>query len=220
MSTFYTRQVSCPHCCIPVDAWLARGVHANRRTDLRDEILSRTFHRRSCDQCGTRFEVAQQLVYTDFDLKHWIYVATDADRPGWPAWEARLFGNFAQVFSRHSPLVDEFGDGMRCRLVFGYEELREKLVVWEAGFDDAIVECMKARAIATEPALGTRLIIDRIDADNRFHLRGGHEFPPVWTKDADRDRNSLRQRFPELFGGGYVNVARFMAHPGRAADHI
>ena len=35
--------------------------------------------------------------------------------------------------------------------------------------------------------------------------------PPEWLADTDRDRSSLRLRFPELFGGGYVSFRRLRA---------
>jgi hypothetical protein len=34
------------------------------------------------------------------------------------------------------------------------------------------------------------------------------EVPAAWVADADRDRDRLRARFPELFAGGLVSLAR------------
>jgi len=224
MSTFYTRQIACPGCRAPIDAWLARGVHATRRTDLRDEIFARTFHRCTCAACDARLEIEQHLVYTDFDLHHWIYVATERDRPEWPQWEARLRSDVAHVFSDHSPLVHGVGDLLRSRVVVGYEELREKLVLWRAGLDDALVECIKVRALADEPALataGSRLVVDRVEPDDRLVLlwfADGAATDPQreialrssWLADTDRDRASLMSRFDELFHGGYVSFRRIL----------
>lgn len=230
MSTFYTRQITCPACRAPIDAWLARGVHATRRDDLRDEILARKFHRRVCGACQLALEIEQHVVYTDFARHQWLYVATERDRADWPAWEARLLADIAQVFSEHSPLVHGIGDQLRSRVVFGYEELREKLVIWEAGFEDALVECAKVRAIAADPTLGlpdTRLVVDRIAPDDRVELlQFAHgavvparrvQIDPAWMTDTDRDRASLALRFPELFAGGYVNLRRLLT-PSRLAS--
>ncbi|MBA3465117.1 MAG: hypothetical protein H0T46_34610 [Deltaproteobacteria bacterium] len=224
MSTFYTREVVCPRCQRGMDAWLARGIHASRRTDLRDEILARSFQHVHCDNCSAHLEVEQQLVYTDFERRHWIYVCTEATRADWAAWEQRLSADIARFLGEHSPLVAGLRDGLRTRIVFGYEELREKLVVWDAGVEDALAECLKVRAYADDPSLvlaGSSLVIDRIDGDDTVTLNWFAAdavmpsrqltAPSAWLRDTDRDRASLAQRFPELFAGGYVNVRRYRA---------
>lgn len=223
MSTFYTQQLTCPDCQAPIAAWLARGIHAERRTDLRDEVLARRFHRRTCSACGLQLEIERPIVYTDLDLHQWVYVAPESDRRHWRSWEARLAADIARLFSEHSPLVHGIDDQLRWRTVFGYEELREKLVIWRAGLDDAIVECLKVRAVATEPALGTpgsRLVVERVDPGDRLELvwfaagattpTRSTTLPAAWLLDADRDRSSVMLRFPELFRGGYVNLRRLL----------
>lgn len=224
MSTFYTRDVVCPRCQHDIEAWLARGIHATRRQDIRDDILARTFEHVRCDRCSADLEVEHQLVYTDFERRQWLYVCTEADRGDWSAWEARLARDVSRKLDEHSPLVAGLRAGLRARVVFGYEELREKLVVWDAGIEDALAECLKIRAFADEPSLalpGSRLSVDRIDADDTVRMIWfapdavvpARELaaPPAWLRDTDRDRASLSQRLPELFTGGYVNARRYAA---------
>lgn len=221
MSSHQAARLVCPGCHGGIDARLTRGVDATRRADLRDDLLARRFHRLICATCGTALEIEQALIYLDLVRHQWLYVAVDRDRARWPAWEARLRADLALVLSRHSPLLHAAGDGLRSRVVFGHEELREKLVIWEAGADDALVECVKVRAIASDPALGlprSRLIADRIGRDDRIELiwfaagaaapSRALTTPPAWLRDTDRDRGSLMLRFPELFRGGYVSFRR------------
>ena len=104
--------------------------------------------------------------------------------------------------------------------MFGLEELREELVIWDAAIDDALVECMKVRAYASDPALaapGSHLIVDVVRDDEVivctwFPATPGPtqlvELPAPWLHDALRDRASLEARFPELFRGGFVSVDR------------
>lgn len=216
-------RVGCPGCGAEIAADLLDAVDAARRPDLRDDLLARRFHRWSCPGCGAAPEIEHAIVYTDLPRRHWLYVGVERDRAYWPGWEARLAGDIALALSRHSPLLHATADGLRSRVVFGYEELREKLVIWEAGVDDALIECLKVRAITADPGLalrGSRLIVDRIGRDDTVDLwwfAPGDATPsrrltaaPSWLADTDRDRGSLIQRFPELFRGGYVNLHRLV----------
>jgi hypothetical protein len=215
--------IACPKCDAPLAAQLADAVNAAHRPDLRDEILARQLHRLACTGCDAALELEHRLVYTDLVRRHWLYVGADRDRTAWPALEARLARDLELALSRHSPLIHGLADGLRSRVVFGYEELREKLVIWDAGADDALLECLKVRAVAGDPELaapGSRLIVDRIAPDDAIDLlwfAPGAAAPsaaltaaPSWLADTDRDRASLAMRFPELFRGGYVNFRRMV----------
>jgi hypothetical protein len=214
VSTFYSRMVVCPRCAGDLDVLLARGVHVPARDDLRAAILDRTFHRVHCAGCADRLELEQRVVYTDFERKHWIYGCVEADRADWPAWEARVRDDATRMLRDQSPLVAHLADGLRVRVVFGYEELREKLVVWEAGADDALIECLKIRAVAGDPRLALApLVVERIEPTDEVVLLSGEvaiRCEPGWLRDTDRDRATLARRYPELFAGGYVNLRRLL----------
>lgn len=221
MSTWDDLVLRCPRCATELRARIAAGVHASRIPEVRDDILARRFHRVACRGCGASIEVQRPLVYTDFDRDHWVLVAGPGELGRWPAYEARLREDVARVFERGSPLAHGLAERLRVRVVFGYEELREKLVVWDAGLDDALVECLKVRAYAEDPALaapGSRLLVEgcRDDALDLLWFARATDArparalttPPAWLRDTDRDRASLAARFPELFGGGFVSAAR------------
>lgn len=81
---------------------------------------------------------------------------------------ARARTNARAIFDRAfigSPLAAPLREGFKVRLVFGVEELREKLVIWRAGFDDSLIECVKLELVKAEPALAlaSRLLVDAID---------------------------------------------------------
>lgn len=91
-------------------------------------------------------------MYTDVDRGHWVWVAPTIERLRWPEHEIAA----DQLFERAmigSPLVDGLRDRFTRRVVFGLEELREKLV-WNASLDDAVVETLKVFS-TTSPALLT-----------------------------------------------------------------
>jgi hypothetical protein len=226
VTTWEHHTLPCPRCGAELAARLATGVHVARLPAIRDDILARRFHRAACAACGATTEIRRPFVYTDFGRRHWILAATADDLARWPAWEARLRRDVSHAFDHGSPLAHGLADQLQARVVFGHDELREKLVVWDAGLDDALVECLKLRALASDPSLAapaSRLLVDRAAPDDTLELTWfahaadpipARRFatPPGWLRDTDRDRASLAARFPELFAGGFVSVARLL-HP-------
>jgi hypothetical protein len=221
MSTWFDEQVICPACSAELTARLAHGVHVARAPEVRAQVLERSFHRVVC-ACGEVFRARRAVVYTDVDRKQWIQVALDDERPIWPELEVATSTLFERAFTG-SPLAREVREGMRLRLVFGYEELREKLVVWAAALDDAVVECLKLRAIERRPELarGT-LVVDRVDHGALVLVPEGHDAIVV---DADavaaaHADTRLPPRFPELFAGRYVAIHRLLGHRYHPADPL
>ena len=222
MSTWVETAVVCPRCARENRLRIARGVHVTRVPHVRDEVLARCFQQRACAGCAAMLAVHAPFVYTDFDRRHWLLVALVSDAGEWPVWEHQQRDDLARAFDHGSPLAHALGERMLARVVFGVEELREKLVLWSAGLEDALVECIKVRAFAEDFALaapGSRLLIDRIGDDDALHAwwfaRAGDrdpartiELPNTWLREAERDRASLRARFSELWNAGFVSERR------------
>jgi hypothetical protein len=221
MSTWFETEVTCPACGARIAARLASGVHVARAPEIRAQVLARTFHRVTCGSCAHAFTAARPLVYTDIDRKHWVQIAPPNERPRWPEYEdatARLF----ERAMTGSPYTDELREGFLVRVVFGLEELREKLVVWDANLDDAVVECVKVHAIAQRPELARAksLIVDAVRggalelvADGVERLAVSRDVVAQFSGD---DR--LPSRFPELFGGRFVSVHRLLGPRYRWAE--
>ena len=222
MSTWQDVTLRCPSCAASVAARIALGAHVTRAPQIREQVLARTFHQFVCGHCATQLDLAQPFVYTDFDRDQWILVRNVDEERDWRMWEQRLKDDITRAFEHGSPLVHDISKRLFARVVFGYEALREKLVIWNAGLEDAIVECIKVRALSTDPSLGgpdARLIVDSIDEDDRirfawFASYGDRapsrfiEVAPMWIRDTDRDHAALESRFFELFANGYVSFRR------------
>ncbi|HEY5948909.1 MAG TPA: CpXC domain-containing protein [Kofleriaceae bacterium] len=226
MSTWFDEAVTCPACGVEQTARLARGIHVSRAPEAREQVFDRTFHRVKCTACSVRFVAKRPLVYTDMDRKHWIQVALADERPRWPELESLTDQVFERAFTG-SPLVEAQRDSFKVRLVFGIEELREKLVIWRAGFDDAIVEVVKLRMFAVEPGLSRahRLLVDELD-DRRGHAlcfdaderpTRTVEIPRALLSESHDDFERMRRRLPELFGGRFVSTHRLLGHRYRWA---
>jgi len=221
VSTWFSEAVSCPHCGHEQQARLAHGVHAVRAPEVRDQILARTFHVVTCAVCHQTFVAQRPLVYTDTERKHWIHVALADHRPRWPELEDQTSDVFDRAFTG-SPLAREVAERMKVRLVFGLDELREKLVLWGANLDDRAIECLKLDLIRQDTALAhAALIVDAVAPDHALTVLVDRE--RTITVDGavvdafDTDRR-LPSRFPELFGGRYVSVHRLPCTRNRWAE--
>jgi hypothetical protein len=213
MSTWFDERVRCPHCGHEQTARLAHGVHVARAPEVREQILARTFHAITCAACLRGSVAERPLIYTDVDRKHWIQVALADERPRWPELEVATRTLFARAFIG-SPLARELEARFRVRLVFGLEELREKLVVWNASLDDAVVECLKVEAIAAAPVRSRARIavVDEVLAGGDLMVRFDDERVRVAASAVKRASADARLpgRFPELFGGTFVAIHRLL----------
>lgn len=219
MSTWFDETIACPACGLEQRARLARGIHVSRASEAREQVFARTFHRVECSACGQRFVAKRPLIYNDMDRRHWLHVALADERPRWPELERVTSEIFERAFVG-SPLVSELRDGFKVRLVFGIEELREKLEVWRAGFDDGVVECAKLQLFTRDPtlALAHRLLVDRVgDAGAEILVLDTNDMPTRTTlvprellEAAHDDYERLRRYLPELFGGGFVSWHRML----------
>jgi hypothetical protein len=220
VSVWTTRVIECPRCSASNELQLADSVHVSRVPEVRSAVLDRTFHRATCRECAAPLEVERQVLYIDVERGHWILVVPALQAERWPELEVEFRNGLERALDHGSPLIAPVADDVRRRLVFGYEQLREKLVIWGAGLDDAVVECVKLRAIAADPGLaapGTELVVDAVtpgdelvilcprDADVRLLV-----VPGGLVRATDNQRSALRTRYPELFHGHFVNIARLL----------
>ena len=58
-----------------------------------------------------------------------------------------------KTLSGHPRAIEDRALSFRIRVVSGAERLREKLLLWSAGIDDALVEVLKLAAFRDRPAL-------------------------------------------------------------------
>jgi len=230
MSTWFDEDVTCPSCETTQRARLARGVHVSRAPEVRAQVLERTFHRVTCAACGSRFEARRPLVYTDLERRHWLQVELADQRARWPELEPATRATFERAFTG-SPLAEPLTARMKVRLVFGVDQLREKLVLWAAGLDDAVVECLKLEAIRADATLAShRLVVEHAGVGDQLDLQAFRDptdgSGPVRALQiagaavarAHDRRTHLATRFPELFGGTFVALYRLLGPRYRWAE--
>jgi hypothetical protein len=169
------------------------------------------------------------MLYTDFTAGH--YVAVEPPTADWRVAEEDHRAVFDSTFVTAPPVAQQIGRTLRPRLVLGLAALREKLLLWDAGLDDVVVEALKADLEAREPGPprsvlrlatileGGHLLLSRTSAPARSDAELTVTPPPEqlglatitaeqYRERAQQDRAKLREEHPWLAEEWFVDVAR------------
>lgn len=158
MSVFRTASIDCPACGGAVEFDLVHSVNADRRPDLRGQILDASFQRRACTGCGHESRVQPELNYLDIGRRQWIAAWPQDALATWQEHTARAQSAFDEAFGAAAPAgAREIGKALRCRVTFGWAALREKALLAGTRLDDVAVELAKLALIRSSrmPPLGT-----------------------------------------------------------------
>jgi hypothetical protein len=180
MSVFRTLNIPCPACGGETPFNLVHSVNADRRADLRDEILAATFQQMPCPGCGKEFRVEPEFNYLNLGRNQWIAAWPRASMAEWREYDTQARESFDDAFGENAPPgAQEMGRNIVPRITFGWAALREKLFVRDAGLDDVTVELAKAALIRASPTAramtselrllaieGEELVFGWIDSNN------------------------------------------------------
>src|SRR6185503_3119598 len=98
MSIFTPLTVSCPACNAKVEFRVVASVNADRRPDLRQAILDRTFQSEPCAKCGVAFRMPPEFTYFDMGRKQWILVKPAAEAVRWTELERQARATFDRAY--------------------------------------------------------------------------------------------------------------------------
>jgi hypothetical protein len=230
MSTIYSAPFRCVDCGAVLDVRVADSLNANRLPEARQWVLDRTLFQKAC-ACGRAVTAIHRFLYADFERGLWLQVLPEDDRPAYAAHERDVIAAYRAAFAPATGprFIEALADMVAPRVVYGYEELREKVVCADAGLDDALVEALKLEILVGQPELLQRgvvlLTLDGADPDS-LRLRA-YGFPPggpgqivgevavaraIYDELAARTA-AVRDSYPALFDGVYVNVQRYRFEP-------
>ncbi|MGH7043857.1 MAG: CpXC domain-containing protein [Acetobacteraceae bacterium] len=150
MSLFNHANVTCPHCDAQFDVEVVASVNADRRPDLRQQILDGAFQAETCGTCGTVFRLPPSFSYIDVGRSQWIMAYPANELENWVALEAQAADIFATAYGAAAPpAARAIGADLVPRITFGWPAMREKLLCLDLGLDDAILELLKAAVMRT-----------------------------------------------------------------------
>ena len=197
MSIFRTVQVDCPSCEASVTFDLVHSVNADRRPDLREAILDRSFQRQPCPSCGYEFRIEPEFSYMDMRRGQFIAVWPSQAADDFESYEQRSRSRFEQAYGADAPPeAQDIGRLLTPRIVFGWIALNEKLIAQAGGVDDVLLELAKLALIRTDtegPGLG---VGNGAAPHRRGRGEAGAGLVPAGQRGADRRGRGLQGSSP------------------------
>ena len=129
MSEVISKYVNCPKCEQRSMTDFICSVNTESHPDVREKIFNESFFRWKCVKCGFTTKLLHPLLYSDIKRKFMVYYIPNVDR--------------SQIVDEE--LEKEFSDltGIRKRMVPTINAMKEKIALFEDGYDDMAVELAK-----------------------------------------------------------------------------
>lgn len=152
MSLFHPVNLVCPACKGAITMPAVGSVNADRRPDLRDDIVNDRFQDTTCPSCGKGFRLQPEFNYLDVGRGQWIAAMPAPRVPEYVAVEDEVTAVFDASYGASAPAAARgIGEGLTVRLTFGWPAVREKIIAHEAGIDDVALEILKLDMIRSMP---------------------------------------------------------------------
>lgn len=231
MSLFQPLNMACPVCgkLVTVDA--VGSVNADRRPDLRDDILANAFQDMTCPSCKGSFRLQPNFNYLDAGRGQWIASMPGSRMPHYLEIEDKVTELFDTSYGKDAPpAAQTVGRDLAVRLTFGWPAVREKLLIREHGLDDAVVEMLKLDLLRRLPraplAPGVELrLIDVSDTvllmvwleTSSEDIKGDVQVPREMYDGIAAHSEEWAPIRAELENGPFVDMQKLYMGEGRAA---
>jgi hypothetical protein len=233
MSITRTERIPCA-CGAPLEVTVADSLNAGRHPHLKQAILDRTLHLFTCGACGRSLLVEKDLCYFDFDRRQFFCTYPHHERARATELAAEVKrAHTTWMLERAPGFVTEYGKGFLVRVCFGYEELREKIVIDDAGLSDLVVEALKMDVLSADPWFEQSQVItlrlDTVLPDGSLYMRPEWIEPPSTIAprsvtiarslyvELDRRFDDILAARPWLAKDAHVSLLRLVDWPARAA---
>ncbi|MCY1715149.1 CpXC domain-containing protein [Caproiciproducens galactitolivorans] len=210
MATQDNRDVSCPHCGAVVKTQVHPELEAGEDPELRLRVLDETLFDWKCPECGYEAQLVYPCLYHDKSKNFMVYVVPNG---GCRSLDSVKVGEaFPQLC------------GVTKRVVVSPAQLKEKILIFEAGLNDFAVELVKLAVTDVAAKKHGKVVTDGYfcyadEAENRigfsFFLKGNQE--PV----QQRTRMDVYKKSLEITQSvGVAEQDEFMAVDSAAAEKI
>ena len=213
MSVTGWRTLACRACGAAVEGLSMESANPVRHPPFRQRLLARTLLRMACPSCGAPHEHYDRFVWIDLPSRLCACVIHESKRDDWADLEQEARDALSLPLREEGPdVVRQWGASIAIRLMFGLEELREKVVCCMCRIDDRLVEAVKLDlphgASLDDAIVGETLIFRRADARIM-------RVPWAQYEEIERRRGALAAELVGLFDprSAWVSCARSRRSP-------
>lgn len=136
------KKIKCPSCGAEQEVTVWESINVSEAPDLKADILSRKVNIFECHECASMALVPAMLLYTDEEKKLMIYFAPcKADE------KKKVYSELAENTKDEIKALDKYN----LRFVTEYNDLMEKILIFDSGLDDKAVEFLKMLVLMQEP---------------------------------------------------------------------
>jgi TPR repeat protein len=135
---------------------LYQGVNVTVDPELKEKVLSGELFLFTCPHCGKKANLAMPLVYHDMERQVLIQLCHSEE-------EAKKYCLHDDDRDAMSEMAKE---GYSFRVVVGLNALKEKILVFDAGLNDIVVELFKSIMLSSDDAEFDKIFFTRIEDDN------------------------------------------------------
>jgi CpXC protein len=213
MSITALRRIRCRACDEEIVAMSIESANPVRHPPFQEELLARELLKMPCPHCGAEHLHYDRFMWSDLPGRLCAIVIHESERPGWPLLEIEALRELSVPLREEGPpFVRAFGETVAIRLVFGLEELREKVVCRIHDLDDRVVEAMKED-------LPYGSVLDAAEPNVSLTFNDGEErsFEVDWRlyEETGERREELAADLPGIFDrkAAWVNAGRSRRAP-------
>jgi hypothetical protein len=142
MTSFETAEMSCPQCGHVQTAGFFRSVNVTVSPDLRELLFNRGINIVTCDQCGTRGFLPVPFIYHDMALRFLVLLDCNNTLSDETDHIFEIFEGRGIVPEAYRGLIPDSAPQYCLRIVRTYDRLLEKILIFETGLDDRIIEIL------------------------------------------------------------------------------
>lgn len=144
MSINIKQSLKCPKCGELSDITVWNSITVKDSPDLKEDLLHGKVNIFRCGACGQVGLMPTPMLYTDEDKRLMISFSPCND----PLLEEQLFDNVKKS-SESSGELEKY-DGYNLRFVTDYNELLEKILIFDAGMNDKAIEVIKLMILSQD----------------------------------------------------------------------
>lgn len=145
MSINSKQEIKCPYCGHLNDVTVWSSITAEDSQDLKEEILKRKINIMTCSNCQKQALLPNPLLYHDKEKQLMISFRPCGDN----SEKMRVFSEI-KASSLRSGELKEFED-YNLRFVYRYDDLMEKILIFDKGLQDKVIEVLKVLILMQEP---------------------------------------------------------------------